>query len=137
MRFSRNKQLSPLRQREEYLRVRRAAAPAVRELCPSATVVSVSLRFLTPTAPSYADQSFSLYPSARAYFEYPCPHGDCDGVLDITAQAARTLQQQKPHIAGTLECSGHRGQSRQPCALRVSYSISTEHMPRGRSASGA
>lgn len=127
MRLRREKKSSPLEQREDHLRVGRAAAPVLREVSPTATVVSVRLHFIAPTLPAHAEQSFELYPSATAYFEYPCPHGDCDGIIDVSLDARRTLEGKRRQIAGTLECSGHRGLARKPCGLRVSYTISAQH----------
>jgi hypothetical protein len=97
-------------------------------------VVNVTLRFLTPTLPLHADQSFALYPAARAYFSYPCPYGDCDGVFDVSEPAGRTLAREKAQVAGTLTCSGLRsrdGLVRQSCGLRVNYTISSQHESAG------
>jgi hypothetical protein len=71
-------------------------------------------------------QSFVLYPAAKAFFAYPCPYGDCDGLYDLASEAARTLTTEKRHIAGTVECTGKRardGRQGQSCGLRMSYTI--------------
>jgi hypothetical protein len=130
MRPLREKKASSLHQREEQLRQGRAAAQALRDACPTAAVVNVTLRFQTQTLPLHAEQSFTLYPAARAYFAYPCPYGDCDGVFDLSAAANRTLTREKTRVTGTLECGGLRardGLPRQPCGLRVSYTITASH----------
>lgn len=121
---------SAFREREERLRAGRAAAPALRSVAPGAALVNVHLRFLPATAPLHAAQSFVLYPAAKAFFSYPCPYGDCDGVYDLDSEARRVLTGEKGRVTGTLECAGVRsreGLQRQPCGLRVSYTITVNH----------
>jgi hypothetical protein len=126
------KKLSGFQERGEQLRKGRAAAPTLRSASPSATLVNVHLQFLQATTPAHATQSFVLYPAARAFFAYPCPYGDCDGIYDLTAAAGPTLTRDQPCMTGTLECSGMRSRDRlqrQVCGLRVSYTITAEHEP--------
>jgi hypothetical protein len=130
MRFPPRNKVSPAREREERLRKGRAVAHTLRDAFPSATVVNVHLKFLCTSAPLHAAQSFSLYPAARAYFAYPCPYGDCDGIYDLSAAADQTLGREKTRVAGVVECSGSRsrdGLQGQPCGLRVSYTITAKH----------
>lgn len=132
MRPMRDKKPSGVRPREEQLRLARAAAPVLRDVCPTAAVVNVTLRFLTSAPPLHAEQAFSLYPAARAHFAYPCPYGDCDGVFELGAEAGRILKREKTRIAGTVECGGLRsrdGLPRQTCGLRMSYTITASHGP--------
>jgi hypothetical protein len=132
MRPAREKKSSPVQQREELLRQGRAAAPPLRDAWPTAAFVKVTLRFVTSTLPGPAEQSVALYPAARAYFVYPCPHGDCNGVFDLGAAAERALKREKSHVEDTLECAGLRsrdGLTRQPCGVRVSYRITAQHEP--------
>ena len=92
--------------------------------------MNVQLRFLPATAPLHAAQSFSLFPAARAYFSYPCPYGDCDGIYDFGSEADRTLTREKSCVSGTRTCAGVRsrdGLTKQPCGLRVSYTITIHH----------
>lgn len=122
--------VSPFREREERLRKGRDAAQTLRAAYPHASLVNIQLRFLPATAPLHAAQSFVLYPAARAYFSYPCPYGDCDGIYDLAAPAAQALAKKSGAVNGTLECAGVRsrdGLQRQPCGLRVSYTISAQH----------
>jgi hypothetical protein len=119
---------SALRDRHELLRTGRAAAQALRRVCPTALFVNVQLQFLS--APSHAAQSFILYPAAQAYFSFPCPYGDCDGIYDLDFAATRTLTRQAGRVTGTLECAGMRsgaGLSKQRCGLQVGYTITTRH----------
>jgi hypothetical protein len=77
-------------------------------------------------APLTAPQAFQLYPTAQAFFSYPCPHGDCDGIYDLEAEARRILSRDETSVSGVIECIGVRsrnGLQRQPCGLHVSYTI--------------
>jgi hypothetical protein len=114
------------RERKERLRKAHDAAQTLRDAFPDATLVSVHLHFLPVTAPPHAAQSFVMYPAARAFFEYPCPYGDCDGIYELGAAAARSLTPDSTGVSGTVECCGLRcrdGLPRQPCGLRMSYTI--------------
>jgi hypothetical protein len=122
--------VSSFREREERLRKGRDAAQTLRAAFPNAVTVNVQLRFLPATAPLHAAQSFMLYPAARAYFSYPCPYGDCDGIYDLAGPAQQALTRKSGSVSGTVECAGVRsrdGLQRQPCGLRVGYTISAQH----------
>lgn len=126
MRFSTRPKVPVARDRAEELRKRRASAGTLREVSPSTALVNVQLSFLPLSAPPHAAQSFVLYPGARAFFEYPCPYGGCDGIYDFSAEAERALSKEKKPVTGTVECSGmrsHDGSQKEKCGLRVSYSI--------------
>jgi hypothetical protein len=132
MRFPSRNKLPTARDRADQMRKRRADSSTLREVSPGTALVNVHLNFLPLSAPPHAAQSFVLYPAARAFFEYPCPYGDCDGIYDFSAEAKRALGHEKKCITGTVECSGMRsrdGTQKQPCGLRVSYSISVELAP--------
>ena len=132
MRFPPRNKLSVARDREERLRKARLSAPPLRDASPSATLVNVNLGFLPAATPPHAAQSFVLYPAARAFFSYPCPYGDCDGIYDLSTEAERTLAREKSRVSGIIECGGSRsrdGVQGQPCALRMSYAISAKHEP--------
>lgn len=124
--------LSPSREREERLRTARASAQPLRAVSPTTAFVSVQLRFVPALEPLHAAQSFVLYPAAKACFAYPCPYGDCDGIYDLAAEASRTLSGEKSRVTGVSECAGTRsrdGLQRQPCGLRMSYTISAKQLP--------
>src|SRR6185295_6262293 len=133
MRFpSRTKEVQ-VRDRSELMRRRRADAGVLRDLSPGTARVTVQLSFLPAARPPHAAQSFTLYPAARAFFEYTCPHGDCLGVYDLDAEAKRALTEDRKRVTGTVECIGTRsrpGLLQQPCGLRLSYSISVERAPK-------
>ena len=116
--------------RAERLRRNRAAAQPLREIFPAASRVTVQLQFRSDANPSHADQSFELYPGARAYFGFPCPYGDCNGIYDLGAAALSSLERSDFRAVGTLECSGTRSRHRQlgqACGLQVSYTVTAEH----------
>jgi hypothetical protein len=97
----------------------RAAYPSVQQL-------RLELNFEGASAPSPAAQSHLLYPPARAFFAFPCPHADCDGEFDLTAIVQRTVTDKTHASHGTIVCSGSRAfdhRSRQPCALQLNYSV--------------
>jgi hypothetical protein len=116
--------------REQRLRQIRTVAQTLRSACPSISLVTVKLDFLADATLTHAAQSFSLYPSARAVFCYPCPYGDCDGIYDLSAEADQALNRQKPRVTGISRCSGTRSRIGQPktgCGLSVRYTISAKH----------
>jgi hypothetical protein len=124
--------VSAYREREERLRRGRDAAQPLRVAFPSAATVEVQLQFLPASTPPHAAQSFRLYPAARAFFWYPCPYGDCDGIYDLAASAQQALTSKSRGVTGTLECTGVRsrdGQQRRACGLQVSYRILAQHEP--------
>jgi hypothetical protein len=129
MRIQTHKKAAAAPSREDRLREGRASAPTLRTVLPNAASVHVELRFIPETAPLAAPQGFRLYPSARAFFVYPCPHGDCDGLYDLQAEAQRILSHEETSVSGIVECPGVRsrnGLQRQPCGLHMSYSITCQ-----------
>lgn len=123
------KSVSAFQDRAERLRKGRATAPPLREVCPGATHIAVLLKF---EAPPHADQSFVLYPGARAYFGFPCPYGDCDGIYDLSHAAQSILLGTALQATGTLECGGTRSRHRIPrqaCGLQVNYMVNAQHLP--------
>jgi len=128
-RLATQKSVSGFQDRAERLRKGRATAALLREVCPRATHIAVLLQF---DAPSHADQSFVLYPGARAYFGFPCPYGDCDGIYDLSHAAQSILLGTALQATGTLECGGVRSRHRIPrqtCGLQVSYIVNAQRLP--------
>lgn len=122
---------SIIRERKERLRKARDAAQTLRSAFPQAAQVTVHLQFPPIAAPPHAAQSFVIYPAARAFFEYPCPYGDCDGVYELGAAAIQALTQEQS-VSGSLECVGLRsrnGLQRQPCGLVMNYTIVAQYGP--------
>ena len=128
-RLATQKSVSVIQDRAERLRKGRAAAALLRDVCPRATHIAVRLKF---QAPPHTDQSFVLYPGARAYFGFPCPYGDCDGIYDLSHAAQSILEGTALQASGTLECDGLRSRHRiprQPCGLQVSYIVNAQRLP--------
>ncbi|MGH8131369.1 MAG: hypothetical protein ACRES3_11000 [Steroidobacteraceae bacterium] len=121
---------SLLEQKREKSLQKRAKAGALSKAFPNVEQVHVQLRFIATANPMPAAQVHALYPSAHAYFEFPCPYGDCDGSFDLNGVALPLLGNSAPQAEGTLQCSGSRtagGMTRQPCKLRADYWISAKY----------
>lgn len=112
--------------RGERLRRSRAAAPDLRTRFPSIQQLRLEFRFEGTGSHTPASQSHQLYPPARAFFEFPCPHADCDGQFDLTDVVRRTVADHAHASRGTIVCSGCRALDRgpkQPCQLQLVYSV--------------
>jgi len=92
--------------------------------------VRIELSFEDRGSPSPTAQLHTLYPPARAFFTYPCPHSDCDGEFELAdavraAVCAGTLSAQ-----GSLSCTGVRPSdkgSKRACELRLAYTITARY----------
>jgi hypothetical protein len=123
------KKLSASLDRGARLRQSRVHAKTLRDSFPRAALVDLHLRFQPTDGQEHAAQSFRLYPGALAFFEYPCPYGDCDGTYDLSGAVGHLFAGGAPRAEGTAACAGTRsrdGKARQPCALDVSYSITAQ-----------
>jgi hypothetical protein len=112
--------------RAERLRRSRAAAAALRTAFPTVQQLRLEFSFEETNSHTPAAQSHLLYPPARAFFEFPCPHADCDGQFDLTAVVQRTVTDRTHASRGTVRCSGSRKfdhLSKQPCGLHLVYAI--------------
>jgi len=121
---------SLLEQKREKSQRRRAAAGTLSKAFPQVEQVRVQLRFFATKGPVPAAQTHLLYPSAQAYFEFACPHGDCDGSIDLNGVALPLLRNSDLQADGTLHCSGSRtagGMARQPCNQRADYWIAAQY----------
>jgi hypothetical protein len=110
--------------RQRWLRDR-AAALTLRSAFPGVERIRVDLTFRDTAALSPGTQSHSLHPAARAFFEFLCPHADCDGTFDLTA-AVHSVMTDALHADGTLDCKGMRprpGLTKGPCGVSVRYTI--------------
>ncbi len=115
--------------REKSLR-KRAAAGTLATAFPRVEQIRLQLRFISTVGVAPAAQTHALYPSAQAYFEFACPHGDCDGSVDLNGVALPMLKSAGSHVDGTLNCPGSRtagGTNRQPCNQRVDFWISAQY----------
>jgi hypothetical protein len=71
-------------------------------------------------------------PPLARFFEYPCAYGDCDRIYELGAAAVQALARDSSGVSGTVGCCGLRfrdGLPRQPCGLRMSYTITARQAP--------
>jgi hypothetical protein len=116
--------------RADQLRRARAAAQVLRAAFPEVEQLRIELSFADPSSISPASQVHMLYPPARAFFTYPCPHSDCDGEFELERAIRMAVSDATHGTQGSLLCGGSRpgeGGSRRPCELRLAYVITTRH----------
>jgi hypothetical protein len=117
-------------ERRDRLRRDRAAAVALRVAFPAVQHLRLELKFESSSAPAPTLQSHVLHPPAQAFFEFPCPHADCDGHFDLTGAVNAALADPAHHAAGMLECHGLRPwdcASQRPCQLHMIYKITATY----------
>ena len=111
--------------RTDDLRCARTAAQALRIAFPQLEQLRIELSFMDPSSTSPVSQVHTLYPAARAFFTYRCPHSDCNGefnLADIVATAVRATRE----AHGSLLCTGARpgeNGTKRACELRLTYAI--------------
>jgi hypothetical protein len=130
MRMTSRKPPSGFQQRQELWRKQRDNAQPMRNAYPTAAFANVQLKFDDPAANGHAAQSHIFYPPARAYFAFPCPYGDCDGIYDLTEAVGAALGKEAASREGTLECKGVRargGLQRQHCGLVAHYTLAAQY----------
>jgi hypothetical protein len=123
---------SARQERADRLRRDRAAAPLLRAAFPSVQQLRLDLNFEGATGNTPAAQSHLLHPPARAFFEFPCPYADCDGLFDLTAAVNAALTDPSHQAEGVLECSGVRAHdyaSKKPCQLHLAYIVTAACQP--------
>jgi hypothetical protein len=121
---------SLLEQKREKSMRKRQAAGTLATSYPRVEQIRMQLRFVSTQGAVPAAQTHALYPSAQAYFEFACPHGDCDGSIDLNSVALPLLKISGVQADGTLHCPGTRtagGTERRPCNQRVDYWISAQY----------
>ena len=115
-------------ERAERLRRDRAAAQALASAFPSVQELRFDMQFEGTSANLPTPQSHVLYPPARAFFLFPCPHAGCDGEFDLTAAVNAAVVARSHRAEGVLQCCGTRlgpQTSRLPCPLRLLHRITT------------
>ncbi len=111
--------------RIDRLRRDRAAAQALRTVFPALQQLRLELTFEGASG-APASQSHVLHPPARAFFEFPCPYADCDGLFNLTSAVNAALASATHRAEGVSECFGLRARdhaSKQPCQLRLRYTV--------------
>jgi hypothetical protein len=125
-------------ERQKSLR-KREAAGTLATAFPRSEQVRIHLQFVSNDGPVPAARTHALYPSAQAYFEFACPHGDCDGSIDLNAVALALLRNSATQADGTLHCPGTRtgrDGARPSCNQRVDYWIVARYQSLTRAANG-
>jgi hypothetical protein len=115
--------------RQRWLRAR-AAARTLRSAFPGVAQIRVDLTFRDTAALSPGGQSHALHPGARAFFEFLCPHADCNGTFDLTAAVHSVMTDASSRAQGTLDCKGTRPRRdlmKGPCGVSVRYSIVAQY----------
>ena len=134
---SRTARSSREQQREKTMR-KREAAGTLAAAFPRAESVRVHLQFVSNDGRAPSPRTHALYDSAQAYFEFACPHGDCDAGIDLNDAANALLRDGRAEGAGTLYCPGTRigeGGTRRRCNQRVDDWIAARYRPVTRAAS--
>lgn len=111
--------------RERLEKSRKAASPLGRAY-PQVQKIQLELAFADPVARSPATQSLLMYPPAPAYFQFPCPHADCSGQLNLDEIVTDALSTSKRNVHGELICLGlrpDRDVTSRTCELRVLYRL--------------
>lgn len=109
------------------LRRARAAAQVLRSAFPQLERLRIELSFVDASSISPASQVHTLYPAARAFFTYRCPHSDCGGEFELADIIRTAVSDGMPEAHGALLCTGLRpGEkgSKRACELRLVYAIS-------------
>jgi hypothetical protein len=84
------------------------------------------MQFEGSTANTPTPQSHVLYPPARAFFVFPCPHADCDGEFNLTPAVNAAVVARSPRTDGAQQCAGSRPgdhASKHPCHLLLVHRI--------------
>ncbi len=113
--------------RTEDLRRARATAQVLRIAFPQVEHLRIELAFTDASSVTPAAQVHTLYPPARAFFTYRCPHSDCDGEFELTDIIRKVVSEPTHEARGSLACTGVRPgekSSKRACELRLGYAIS-------------
>ena len=115
--------------RNEDLRRARAAAQVLRIAFPQVEQLRIELTFMDESSICPASQVHTLYPPARAFFTYRCPHSDCDGEFELASIIRIALMEGSHEARGSLLCTGARpGEkcSKRACKLSLAYTITAD-----------
>lgn len=130
MRLTAPSRRSTIEQQREQSRRRRVSAGTLAETFPAATQVRIQLDFQDETDRPPVGQLHDLFPPAPAFFEYACPHGDCDGILELGEAVSAMLSRSLPGAEGRVPCPGTRTSapgSRRPCELVGRYRVNARY----------
>src|SRR5690349_5114168 len=112
--------------RHERLRRGRLACAKICDIYPAVCQIRFQLEFQDESARSaLADQLHELNGPSRAFFCFPCPHGDCNGLFDLESAVSSLISQAENEVSHQIRCEGLRGAKLQsPCAVHLGYTIS-------------
>jgi hypothetical protein len=113
--------------RTDDLRCARTAAQALRVAFPQLEQLRIELSFIDPSSISPVAQVHTLYPAARAFFTYRCPHSDCNGEFNLAEVVSAAVRGTR-EAHGSLLCTGARpgeNGTKRACELRLTYAITT------------
>lgn len=130
MQLTANSRRSAIEQRREQLQRRRAAGGSIAKSYPAVEQVRLQLDFRDSQGVPPSAQVHDLFPAAPVHFEIPCPHGDCDGTLDLGTVMAKLLSDSRETANGHLRCRGTRAGphlARQRCSLKMHYRLSARY----------
>jgi hypothetical protein len=114
--------------RQERLQRGRLASGKLCNVYPSVKQIRLALDFKDESPmPALASQLHQLNAPSRAFFWYPCPYGDCDGVFDLGSAIATLVSQATGELSSHVPCSGVRGAKRAPCGVQLDYVISADY----------
>lgn len=102
----------------------RKAAPQIGQAYPQVQKIRLDLVFTDHLVRAPAGQTHLLYPPARAFFQFPCPHADCSGQIDLDGIITSAINASMKTIDGELICPGvrpERGATSRNCKLHVQY----------------
>lgn len=121
---------SLLEQRREQSRRKRIAAGTLANAFPQLSHLRIQLSFRDSSDRPPTRQVHELFPPAPAFFEFPCPHGDCDGAFDLSVSVSSLLAGDASRTEGAIECPGFRtapAASRRPCDLEVRFVVTATY----------
>lgn len=132
MRLTIRSQATVRQQHLDRLRRDRKAARPLRAAFPRVEELRLELVFQDMARRAPAAQAIILHPPAPAFFEFPCPFADCDGLFDLTGVVNEASITAAGRVEGVFQCSGsrsHRHATKRPCNLNIHYTVTATHQP--------
>lgn len=115
MKLAARKQSKAAASAREQLAFAHQVAPSMSKVFPRIDALHIDLAFqdLSSALPPPSRQLRSLYAAAPAFFRFPCPCADCDGIFDLTEEvtaliAKGTTRNPVLTLEGTRTCEGNR-----------------------------
>jgi hypothetical protein len=113
--------------RHERLRQARLAASRISSAYPAVLQICLKLEFQDESR-SLAEQMHQLNGPSQAFFRFPCPHGDCEGIFDLDSAIAGLVSSAADEAVDRIRCGGmRRARVQHPCGVQLEYRISVEY----------